>query len=428
MKQEDLHCDLMVIGSGIAGMAAALFAAKRNISTVQAGASGEINYASGLIDLLAFHKAGAKKRWSDPKEAMDALIKANPEHPYGRVGWEEIVGALNEFFGFMERAGMPYHHKDQKNYQIPTAAGTIKTTYGVPSTMVNGAIAFEKKERCLIVSINGLKGFSARQMAENLKSSWPGLSHGRIDFPGATGELYAEQMARTLEIMKNRVLLADALKPLVKDHACVGLPAVLGIYGLREIQKDLENMLGVRLFEIPIMPPSVTGIRMRERFENALPRQGVRCLYQKRVLSFEKQKSGLFHFEIGADAPEVTVSAKAAILATGRFFGKGLASDRKNIRETIFDLPVFQPETREEWHDKAFLKPEGHAVNRAGIETDTYLRPVGKSGAPVHDNLFAAGSLLAHNDWTRLKCGSGVAIATACKAVESYQLLFGKGP
>jgi glycerol-3-phosphate dehydrogenase subunit B len=32
--------------------------------------------------------------------------------------------------------------------------------------------------------------------------------------------------------------------------------------------------------------------------------------------------------------------------------------------------------------------------------------------------LFAAGSILAHQDWMRMKCGSGLAIATAYAAVE----------
>jgi len=43
------------------------------------------------------------------------------------------------------------------------------------------------------------------------------------------------------------------------------------------------------------------------------------------------------------------------IPATGRSWAKGLRADRDKIRETLFDLPVFQPGERKEWHRK-FLK------------------------------------------------------------------------
>jgi glycerol-3-phosphate dehydrogenase subunit B len=33
--------------------------------------------------------------------------------------------------------------------------------------------------------------------------------------------------------------------------------------------------------------------------------------------------------------------------------------------------------------------------------------------------LFAIGSILAHQDWIRMKCGSGLAIATAYGAVKA---------
>jgi hypothetical protein len=33
--------------------------------------------------------------------------------------------------------------------------------------------------------------------------------------------------------------------------------------------------------------------------------------------------------------------------------------------------------------------------------------------------LFAAGSILAHQDWMRMKCGSGLALSTAYAAVNS---------
>jgi len=42
------------------------------------------------------------------------------------------------------------------------------------------------------------------------------------------------------------------------------------------------------------------------------------------------------------------------------------------------------------------------------------------SGQPAFENLFAAGSILAHQDWMRQKCGAGLAIATAYSAVKAF--------
>jgi len=43
-----------------------------------------------------------------------------------------------------------------------------------------------------------------------------------------------------------------------------------------------------------------------------------------------------------------------------------------------------------------------------------------RSGRPAFKLLFAAGSILAHQDWMRMKCGSGLALATGFAAVQSF--------
>ena len=60
------------------------------------------------------------------------------------------------------------------------------------------------------------------------------------------------------------------------------------------------------------------------------------------------------------------------------------------------------------WVDK---NGDGRVQYRAGAPFE---------GKPVFDNLFAAGSILAHQDWMRMKCGSGLAMATAYAAVDAF--------
>ena len=58
-----------------------------------------------------------------------------------------------------------------------------------------------------------------------------GLLYGRcaLPFPGLTGELQTERMARRLETPTARAQLAEAIRPKLGDARAVGLPAVLGI-------------------------------------------------------------------------------------------------------------------------------------------------------------------------------------------------------
>ncbi|MGD8722925.1 MAG: FAD-binding protein, partial [Desulfobacterales bacterium] len=88
-----IECDLCVIGSGLAGMAAALFAASRGLRVTQMGHTGEIIFASGLLDLLGVHPVVEKRAWSDPWAALDALVRDLPEHPYARLKKSDIKAA-----------------------------------------------------------------------------------------------------------------------------------------------------------------------------------------------------------------------------------------------------------------------------------------------------------------------------------------------
>ncbi len=59
-NKNEIQTDLAIIGTGMAGMAAAVFAANRGISAVVAGGAGAFEYSSGLLDLwgLTNHEQG----------------------------------------------------------------------------------------------------------------------------------------------------------------------------------------------------------------------------------------------------------------------------------------------------------------------------------------------------------------------------------
>jgi glycerol-3-phosphate dehydrogenase subunit B len=226
-------------------------------------------------------------------------------------------------------------------------------------------------------------------------------------------------MALALELEKNREKLAFEITEHLYDAQAVGVPAICGIYRSAEVIADLKQKIGVPIFEIPTIPPGITGMRLKEAFAKHLPQFGVQTLYHQKVRRVIVDSHQTFIIEIGERNTETIVRADSILLASGRFIGQGLAADRQKIRETIFDLPVHQPNRRNQWHRHAFFDPRGHPANQAGIEIDSSFRPLNVNGRPAFTHLYAAGSILAHQDWIRMKCGSGLAISSAYRAVEA---------
>ncbi|MBN1847470.1 MAG: glycerol-3-phosphate dehydrogenase subunit GlpB [Deltaproteobacteria bacterium] len=422
MNLDPMECDLAVIGCGIAGMAATMFAVNRGLSTCQVGSPREIGFASGLLDLLGIHPISEAKPWHDPWAGLDALVRDVPQHPYAKLNKSDIRAAFDELLEFLKSAGLPYSRHPEYNSSIITHIGTMKTTYGVPETMWKGVEAFEQKKPCLIVDFTSLKGFNAGLIVNRLKPSWPGLCAARIDFPvnRLMAEVLPEHMANTLATPNNREQLAQLIRPHVNDVEFVGIPAVLGLYRPTDIASDISQRVGVPVFEISTMPPAITGLRLKEAFERGMGEKRAHYFPRNHVTGVKHEKTGRFKVSIGPDNVSQTVLSKGVVLATGRFIGGGLHGDRTNIRETLFDLPVYQPETRTKWHRVDFLDRRGHLINQAGLETDDHFRPLASNGRPAFETLFAAGSILAHQDWKRMKCGAGLAVATAFGAVRAF--------
>ena len=414
--------DLAVIGAGMSGMAAALFAARRGLSVVLVGSTGHIRFASGYLDLLGAHPIEERRWCEDPWSAIEALRFDLPKHPLARIETPVIRAALGEYFLFLEEAGLPYARHDERNLETITPLGTTKRTYAVPQTMWTGVKALEERRPCLLVDFEGMKEYSAVQIAGMLGERWPGLRTVRIRFPG-TGRMsrvYTRHVAQAMELEETRQQVADAVRPHLGDARVVGFPAVFGVQGTLVLTGSLPEAVGMPVFEIPTLPASMPGLRLTEAFGSMLPGMGVRPLLQRRVLAVRGAGGADFDLEVGADSVQETIRARGAVLATGRFLGKGLFADRERIREAVFDLPVRQPDTRSDWHSRDLLDPRGHPVNQAGVEVDSAFRPVDGGDRPVYPNLHACGSILAHQDWMRMKCGSGLAIATAYRAVEAF--------
>ena len=423
MKEETRHfeTELAVVGSGIAGCAASIFALNRKIKVAQVGNTGAVAYTTGYLDLLGSVE-GSSEAVDNPWDGLNCLKKSHPDHPLSHISAQDIKEGFRQFTTFLGESGISYTGPQEANITALTPAGTLKKTLCVPATMAAGPQAFAAQKPCVIIDFHGLKGFSAREVVANLRHKWPQLTAARIVFPDmGEGEIYPEVMARALEVPATRIRLAELLLDAAGEIKTIGLPALLGMHTPDLVRSELERLTGLTIFEIPTMPPSVPGIRLREMFEQVFPKKGITLIPQQKITGLSFSPDGA-QLDLRDNYGPIVIHAQAVILATGRFLSGGLEAHITGITEPLLDLPVNQPASRTDWYREQYTDRRGHPIHKAGIEIDASYRPLGKNGTPYHQRLFAAGIILAHQDWIRGRSGAGIAIATAYKAVQAAEI------
>src|SRR5512139_3031700 len=156
-----MHYDVIIIGGGLSGLMAAKTAvdAGRKVLLVGKG-MGSLALFSNTIDVLGTLPARTKLA-----EGLSRWVQDHSEHPYGKVGVDHILGALNSFSSLFDR---PYTFVSQsdENTDILTATGTFRSTYLVLNTMLSG-VSFRKGE-ILFVGFKGFKDFYASYLAHPL--------------------------------------------------------------------------------------------------------------------------------------------------------------------------------------------------------------------------------------------------------------------
>ncbi len=98
-----------------------------------------------------------------------------------------------------------------------------------------------------------------------------------------------------------------------------------------------------------------------------------------RLLSIRTEKLG-----------DVTLEARAFILATGKFFSRGIVADMQKVYEPIFGLDVQYDADRSTWFSHSFAAPQRFLEFGVIAEDGCAVR----NGVKI-ENLFPAGEVLA---------------------------------
>jgi glycerol-3-phosphate dehydrogenase subunit B len=410
--------DVIVIGAGLAGLMAAKAAQSQGARVlVLARGMGSLPLTTGCIDGLGYFPRAENILLSSPLMALSRLKQDHPHHPYAIAGQEEILQAMAHFQEFSQVIGLPYSGTFNSTLLLPTPLGTYHPTCLVPETMNQGNLSLPGP--VLLVGFGGLKDFSPFLAAENLNilysqgkiaSSFRAEVLGELDLGGkATNNL---NLARAFDGEDFRKAFVKNVQPILKSGERLGLPAVLGFHSPGEALADLGKRLQADVFEIPMPPPSVPGMRLFRKFQIYLQEKGVRIVLGLSTLVPRKESKRILGFSLGFSKKSPIYTAAATVLATGKFVGGGLDSDRGRIFETLLNLPIAYPKNRREWFSSRLLGAEGQPFNRFGVDVNENLQPVNPEGRVIYSNLFAAGAIIAHGDSMSEKSGGGVALST----------------
>lgn len=413
-----IESEVAVIGGGLAGLTSAL-AARRQGADVRLVSykQSTLRNASGLIDLLGY-LPGGEGPISNPYDAIPRLPDA---HPYRTVG----VDGIRQGMALFDSVTPAYRGSHtEKNTLVPTHGGTIKPTARYPNGTREG-LATDDRD-VLLVGLDALTDFDAPHAAEHLEAAGVpfdvrGVS---ISFPGdlradAKVTRYAKLLDTNAAVTVDgrsvpaREALAERVRPHLKDEERIGFPAVLGLEQPAAVRESLQSELDAAIFEVPMGPPSLPGIRLEEALVAALDEEGVSMETGNPVVAYDGEAT-IDRIYVEKNGAKIPNRADQYILATGGLVGKGVQSNRDGVFEPIFDCHVPHPNDRYAWFDSAVFGD--HPFAGFGVPTDPELRPVGPDASPEFDNLRAAGAVLGGCDFAAEKSGSGVSIATGVTA------------
>jgi glycerol-3-phosphate dehydrogenase subunit B len=414
--------EVLVVGGGLAGLTAAVAATRAgaNVRLVSAKQS-TLRNASGLVDVLGYTPDGAGPV-VDPFDALEDLPET---HPYSTVGADAVRDGLalfDDVTGERYRGG-----HTARNALVPTHGGTVKPTARYPESAAAGLASDDRD--ALLVGFERLVDFDAPLAADHLAAAGvPFDVRGvTVQFPveldpDATVTRFADLLDRDPGLDDRssatsvRTALAEAVEPHLAGAERVGFPAVLGEDRVPAVRAELAEGLDAAVFEVPMGPPSLPGIRLEELFFDALESTGAHVTVGNPVVDYEAADGRIEAVYVDKHGRRTPYHAEEVVLATGGLVGRGVDSDREGVREPVFGCHAPAPGDRYEWFDGAAFGD--HPFARFGVQVDDGLRPQADAGGPEFENLRAAGSVLGGYDFAAEKSGSGVSLATGVVAGE----------
>lgn len=400
--------DILVVGSGMAGMTAALAAAASGKSvTLLCYGVGSLAISSACIDVLGYLDG---ERVNDPFSAVEKLPA---EHPYRKIGKENVLAALQWFQDFCAGAGIDMHGPEEGkgNRELVTVMGTTKPSYLCPNS--HDAACLRSAKRVAVFSVENMKDVHPKLIIEQLKQ-YPSLAQKEFrDFvlPCPVKNVHRNitplDIARYVEKPEGMRWLKENLEACAGTFDVLLLPPICGMEHAKDVWKTLCDDLKVRLVEMISIPPAVSGLRLYDAMRKALVAKGVSMAENVHILraEVEEGRCKALHSEENRQW-----EAKEFVIATGGHLGGGLSTEPGKAWESIFNIPLNVPTDIEAWSSPDVFGSSLFA--RMGVSVGNDLRPLDSEGRVLLQNVRFAGRILGGYDFPLEKSGHGVALAT----------------
>lgn len=413
------HADVVVVGSGLAGLTAALFTARSGQSvTLLTGGAGSLSISGGCVDVLGYVRHG-ETNTAVQGRVLDALDSLPHDHPYSLVGREAVATALAEFTGLCAEEGLSFAAPQHGgNHWVPTIMGTLKPTHLCPPG--SDPAPLHAAKTLLVAGIDGIKDCQPMLVMEQLRR-YPALADKNITqalltspFGKTHRSITPLDVARYLDTGEGRHWLFTALTPYAHHKDCILLPPILGTHGNSRCWEDLCQRLQCPLVEMLTIPPGVGGLRLRHVLMGLLRKAGVRVVENTLVTGAVVEGRRCTALLSSSEGKVRSHEGKSFILATGGIMGGGILTEPGKATESVFGLPVDAPTDPAAWSGPDIFG--SHVFARLGVRVNARLAPVSPQGDELLHNVHIAGRSLAGYDFASEKSGHGVALVTGWQA------------
>lgn len=364
-----MEADVLVVGGGVAGVAACLAAREAGAQRVVCVHRGHGGTA---------HHPGGFGRSQVPGD--------DPHHPLADAA--DVGSAVAGLLAALQAGGLRY--ETRSGPALGPSGAAVPVGWAPP---VVADVAALRGRPLVLAGLEGDPSFDPAWVLDRLAAHDPdGWGAARpVRVPHPIEPVAAEpgwlRIALGLEEAAVRDRWMAAVAPQLEGAEVVVLPPMLGLDHVEEVRAALAEGWEVAVHEALAEAPSVPGRRLCRALGRVLAAEGVEVV-AGRVVAVDERSVVLDGTVTAA------VSADAVVLATGRH-PEGL---HDHDEEPLYGCPYTfrgRPvrELRPEDRLQSVLTAD-HPGLLAGLAVDGSGRPLGDSGETVAPWLFAAGGLL----------------------------------
>jgi glycerol-3-phosphate dehydrogenase subunit B len=384
--------DTLILGAGVSGLFAAYLSAQQGHKTLL--------IARGLGNLLLGAGDVAVGRSQTAASAQFPIL--NYQSP------------ITQFQSLCEAAGYPFIGSLEHQHMLPTALGATRLVGLAPQSYVAGELT--RKDEITLGRLPGFRDWYADLVVSNLNAQSYAARAVTLPLPYAPirRDAFATDLARIFDNAQHRAEIAIQWRAPLKGAKRLGIPAILGLKHAPEAHRDLQDKLDLEIFEVPILPPSVPGMRLYHLLRRAIERHGGQVIIGPGVRGWIENGAIKGVIAETAGGPR-HYAAQRVILATGGFRHGGLLAPAKGqVRETVFDLPIV---SGDDWFAPRYW--DAHPYAHFGLRVNDHMQPLNANGHILYPNLYAIGGILAGFDRLGGDGREGVDLATAWMAVKT---------